>query len=142
MPKSFAMLLVGAVLLQSLFGAVAGAGTICLGGGHEHPQDAATESCELDCSHATQRSPLPALVGKPHGDCSCVDLDLTIVELQMPAPRLDAKVLPDALLLPVELVTVSVSDWAYRLGPPHVPKWIDPGAAQRIVDLSTTRLIV
>ena len=142
MPKPFAILLVGAVLLQSLFGAVAGAGTICLGGGHEHPQEAATESCELDCSHTGQRSPLPVPVGEPHSDCSCVDLDLSISELLTPAPRLDAKVLPDALLVPLELVTVSVSDWAYRLSPPHVPKWFDPGRTQRIADLSTTRLIV
>ena len=142
MTKPFAILLVGAVLLQALFGAVAGAGTICLGGGHEHPQDAATESCELDCNHATQRTPLPAPVGEPHGDCSCVDLELSISELLTPLPRLDAKALPDALLMPVEQVTVSITDWSYRPSPPHVPKWFNPCGTQRIADLSTTRLIV
>ncbi|MBX2850300.1 MAG: hypothetical protein KTR15_00975, partial [Phycisphaeraceae bacterium] len=93
-------------------------------------------------SHASDRGPLPTPVGEPHGDCSCVDLELSISELLTPLPRLDAKVLPDAMLVPVELVTISVSDWAYRPGPPHVPKWFDPGGTQRIVDLSTTRLIV
>ncbi|MGB1125844.1 MAG: hypothetical protein ACPG4Q_11615 [Phycisphaeraceae bacterium] len=142
MPKPFAILLVGAVLLQSLFGAVAGAGTICLGGGHEHPQEAATESCELDCSHATQSMPLPAAVGEPHGDCSCVDLDLSIAELLTPLPRLDAKALPDVLLPPVELFAITLVEPGYLLSPPPVPKWFDPSGTQRIADLSTTRLIV
>ena len=34
----------------------------------------------------------PTPVGEPHGDCSCVDLELSISELLTPLPRLDAKV--------------------------------------------------
>jgi hypothetical protein len=142
MPKPFAILLVGAVLLQSLFGVVAGAGAICLGGGHEHPQDAATENCDLDCSHANRSMPLPAPVGEPHGDCSCVDLDLSIAELLIPLPRLDTEALTDVLLPPVELVAITLLEPEYLFRPKPVPKWFDPGGTQRIADLSTTRLIV
>lgn len=142
MPKPFAILLVGAVLLQSLFGAVAGAGTICLGGGHEHPVDAKTTSCSLDCSHASGRTSLPAPVDEAHGDCSCVDIDLAISELLSPAPRGDSSCIP--LLLPesIDLPLIALVDWQPKRYLPPVPAWFDPGGTERISHLSTTRLIV
>lgn len=140
MTKPFAILLVGVVLLQSLFGAVAG--TLCLGGGHEHPGEAATTSCELDCGHASGRTPLPTPVGEVHADCSCVDIDLSISELLSPAPRVESISIP-ALLPEFYELTVAVQiDWEPKRFLSPMPSWFDPGGAQRVTHLSTTRLIV
>ena len=142
MPKPFAILLVGAVLLQSLFGAVAGAGTICLGGGHEHPADAETTSCGLDCSHASDRIPMPAPVEEVHGDCSCVDIDLSLSELLSSVPRGDNSYIPALMPEPIELPLVAQIDWQPKRFMPPVPSWFDPGGTERVSHLSTTRLIV
>jgi hypothetical protein len=142
MPKPFSILLIGAVLLQSLFGAVAGAGTICLGGGHEHPEEAATASCELDCSHATGSTSLPSPVGEAHADCSCIDIDLSVSELLSSVPRSDNTSVPALLPGSTELPLIDQLDWQPKRYLPPTPSWFDPGGTQRVSHLSTTRLIV
>ena len=142
MPKPFAILLISTMLLQSLFGTVAGAGTICLGGGHEHPEEAATTSCELDCSHATGSTSLPSPVDEAHADCSCIDIDLSVSELLPTVPRSDNASVPALLPDSSELPLVTQLDWHPKQFVSPVPYWFDPGGTQRVSHLSTTRLIV
>lgn len=142
MSKSFSILLVAAILLQSMLGGLAAAGTICLGGGHEHPPTAASDRCELDCSHASETTSLPSPVAESHDDCSCVDLELSVSDLLATLPRLEMKALPDALLASVARVTLPLADWTVRPCLSHVPRGFDPGGTQRIADLSTTRLLI
>ena len=142
MPKAFAILLVGAVLLQSLLGAVAGAGTVCLGGGHEHAEEAETTSCGLDCSHASGRTLLPAPVEEAHTDCSCVDIDLSVSELLSLVPRGENGSIPALMPVFTERPLIAQIDWQPRRFIPPVPSWFDPGGTERVFHLSTTRLIV
>lgn len=142
MVNASSILLAAAIMLQSLLGGIAAAGTICLGGGHEHPQDAISASCELDCSHATGRTQLPAPVAETHGNCGCVDLELNVSELLTTLPRLEAQLLPIAFLLPIPQATLSIADLGAGPCLSDVPSWFDPGGTQRIAHLSTTRLNV
>lgn len=144
MPKPFAILLVLAVLVQSLFGAVAGAGagTICLGGGHEYSAVAETSHCDMDCSHASGHSLLPAWVQEAHADCSCSDLDLSISKLLAPIPSQNESAIPELMSERYELPLVLVFDGQPKRLLPLLPSWFDPGAMRCVSDLSTTRLIV
>ena len=130
------------MVFQSLLGGLAAAGTICMGGGHEHMVEDVAQSSELDCSNASSSMMLPAPGEDDHADCSCVDIDLAISALLTTLPRREANAVPDGLLLPVTQVTILLTDRGLSPCPSHPPKWFDPGGTQRIADISTTRLIV
>ena len=136
------ILVVAAVVLQSLFGTVAGAGAICLGGGHEHPEEAVSKSCELDCGHASGRAPFPSMVEESHNDCSCVDIDFSISELLTALTRVGSTSTPPPLLVTSEVMLVGHCDWGPTRFLRPVPSWFDPGGTQRVTHLATTRLIV
>lgn len=136
------ILVAAAVMFQSSLGTVAGAGTICVGGGHEHPEEAASKSCELDCGHASVRTLFPSLVEENHNDCSCVDIDLSISELLTRLPRVESTSTPALLLATSEVMLLGHSDWGPTRFLPPVPSWFDPGGTQRVTHLATTRLIV
>jgi len=140
--KAFSILLALAVVFQSLLGGLGAAGTICLGGGHEHPAGDITQSCELDCSHASSFMVLPAPVEDNHTSCSCVDIELSVSEQLTTPPRLEVNAVPEVLLLPIAQVTLPLVDWGSSPWSSHAPSWFDPGGIQRIADISTTRLIV
>lgn len=130
------------MVFQSLVGGLGAAGTICLGGGHEHPIEDVAQSCELGCSHASSFIVFLAPVEDNHTGCNCVDIELSISELMTTLPRLEANAVPDVFLLPVTQVTLPLIDWGASPWRSQPPKWFDPGGTQRISDISTTRLIV
>ncbi|MFK7789813.1 MAG: hypothetical protein AB8C95_10025 [Phycisphaeraceae bacterium] len=140
MSKAFAILIAVAISLQSLLGGVAAAGTICLGGGHEHPAEASSKSCSLDCSHASSETSLPTLVDEPHDGCGCVDLDLSITEFVTTLPRYEALTAEGALLSPLAQSVLPPAQWSSRPTLSPVPKWFDPGDARHLAVLSTSRL--
>lgn len=140
--KSFSILLAAAVMIQSLLGGIAGAGTICLGGGHDHPEGDIAQSCALDCSHASLLGSLPSPVMENHSNCSCVDIDLSISELLTTPPRFDTEAVSNDILFAAEPMLIPLIDWGWTSSCSHLPKWFDPGTARRNLDLSTTRLIV
>lgn len=142
MSRSFSILLAAAILLQTMLGGLAGAGTICLGGGHEHPQEAATSSCALDCSHAASMGVLPAAVADVHRDCGCIDIDLSFDDFLSVLPRFDNSVTPAAMPAPADTLLPMISDCHARRPIQLTPKWFDPGGSHRVAFLSITRLIV
>ena len=142
MSRSFSILLAAAILLQTLLGGFAAAGTICLGGGHEHPQEAATSSCAIDCSHAAFTGVMPAAVEGAHGDCGCVDIELDFDDFLSVLPRSDSTLTPAEMPALVETLLYSDRDLATNHLIQSYPKWFEPGRAQRAACLSSTRLIV
>ena len=85
---------------------------------------------------------MPAPVGEAHGDCSCVDIDLSLSELLSSVPRGDNSYIPALMPEPIELPLVAQIDWQPKRFMPPVPSWFDPGGTERVSHLSTTRLIV
>lgn len=140
--KAFSILLAIAVVIQSFLGGIAGAGTLCLGGGHDHPEGDIAQSCELDCSHASSLGSIPSPVMENHSDCSCVDIDLSISELLTTPPRFDTYTVSDATLLSAEPMLIPLVDWGWASSCSRIPKWFDPGGTQRVANIATTRLIV
>lgn len=142
MNRLLPILIAAAVLFQSLIGAASMTGTVCFGGGHEHPDSAKSQGCELDCSHASNRIPLPAPVEDNHPDCPCIDIDFSISELLTTLPRMESTSTAACVPAPFESPLIGFLDFRpIRYWPP-VPSWFDPGGTQRVTHLSTTRLIV
>ncbi len=142
MIQPYVILLTGAVLLQSLLVGIAGTGPICLGGGHEHPKEDTSTSCELDCDHASKQVRLLVPVGENHADCSCVDIDLSISELLSSVSRTDKTFNPALIPKSPERPLIAQIDWQPKRYLPPVPSWFEPGGTQRVSHLSTTRLNV
>lgn len=133
-------LIAAAVAVQSLLGMVSVAGVVCLGGGHEHPDQSLVQNCELDCSHASTGIPLPTPVGEKHSDCGCVDIDFSVSEFLNNFHRVENPTTPGFILTTSDFTSIRYCDIIRVL--PTTRYWFDPGGSQRVTQLSTVRLLV
>lgn len=134
------ILIAAAVAFQSLLGTVGSAGVVCLGGGHEHPEQSLVQDCELDCSHTSTGTPLPTPVGEKHSDCGCVDIDFSVSEFLNNFHRVENPTTPGFILTTSDFTSIRYCDTIRVL--PTTPNWFDPGGSQRVTLLSTVRLLV
>ena len=134
------ILIAAAVAFQSLLGTVGSAGVVCLGGGHEHPEQSLVQDCELDCSHTSTGTPLPTPVGEKHSDCGCVDIDLSFSEFLNNFHRVENPITPGFVFAPSDFASIGYCDIIRVL--PTTSYWFDPGGSQRVTHLSTVRLRV
>jgi hypothetical protein len=80
LPKCTTILLLTAILVQTIFGGLHDSVSICLGGGHEHEVTEVTEHCELECSHHSEW-PIPIVKGEDVENCSCTHVDFSLITL-------------------------------------------------------------
>lgn len=99
------ILLLTAITVQAVFGGLQDSVSICLGGGHEHEVAEVVEHCEMECSHHSEW-PSPISETEDIEDCSCTDLELTLITL-LSIPR-DSELTQELTLafLPVVLPPV------------------------------------
>ncbi|MEE3002314.1 MAG: hypothetical protein VX908_06455 [Planctomycetota bacterium] len=136
-------LVLAAIMLQSVFGGLQGSVVICLGGGHEHEQVAATEQCEWGCSHHDELV-TPTSDEEHIANCDCTDIELGLITL-LRTPRGVDHDLQVVLAAPLEVASVQhdhaeASSPSMR-GPPGILQ-DDPGTSHRLTVVRSTRLII
>jgi len=132
------ILLVLLITAQAVMGGVSGVKLLCMGGGHEHTQEIASERCELDCSHESSW-PIPQPVENHDGCCGCIDVELAISDMRTP-PRFDAGEYPVMIPMPVYTWAAPVLPVADEVRRVPMPSWHVPRREQRLSILSSTRL--
>ena len=141
-PNPFPILLAAAMVIQSFLVGVAGAGTLCLGGGHVHPEQDSAPGCALDCSHAATTLSLAAPVTEPHPDCSCVDMDLSMSDPSVAPPRVELIAPVDVGLFPAKPLPVSLFARASAAFSARAPAQFALADRPHRATLATTCLII
>lgn len=126
-------LLLLAISLQGVFGALQGSVVICFGGGHEHAPAEVVEHCHLECAHHSEW-PLPAAPDSDIDDCACTDVEVDLISMlaTLTGTDYDAFVAPALSINVIEVAAPRVSS----LRPPIA--WPDPG----LIMVRSTRLQV
>jgi hypothetical protein len=78
--KLTTILLLTAIAVQAIFGGLNDSVAICLGGGHEHEATEVVVHCEFECSHHSEW-PTPIVEGEDVEDCSCTDVEISLITL-------------------------------------------------------------
>ncbi len=138
--KGTTFLLLTAIALQAVFGALQGSVIICLGGGHEHGPAEVVEHCDLECSHHSEW-PTPVANEEHVDNCDCTDFELGLIVLLATPLSGEHDIEWDAAPEPVIALLQASKSNAPTRRPPRAD-WDDPGGRQHIAAIRITRLLI
>ncbi|MHC5003783.1 MAG: hypothetical protein ACYTJ0_11735 [Planctomycetota bacterium] len=143
--KPLVTLIVLAICLKAVAGGHHGYLTICLGGGHEHaPAEADVASCELACSHESQRpAPVPGdLDGHDDDGCECTDIELALLNLLVLPRSADDVAVPPATTVVGIVAIVEATAPPPRVRARRPESWHEPGGGHALAVVRSTRLLL